>query len=459
MLLLLTLIYCGLVWLIFYKFKLLKFTKPRKVAVVVIGLVCLIYLLMALGRYMPSSASGSAFVQNPVVEVRTDVGGRVVEVWVTDARDVKEGEKLFQVQPDIYEYQLGQAEAALKQAEENVKALGATHDAAVADVSYMKAEQKVLEGSLAAAVANVATAKANVKAAQSSLAAAQADVEKSKVDVRIGEEQYARTQQLAAKGAATEADLDSDTRRIEGAKATLRKVEALEIKARDAVTASEAQLTSVQAAEAQTRSKEASLGAQLLKAEAAERQTRIQLEATVDGEHVTVRQAREAVSLAKWNLDHTITYAPADGYVVNPQLRVGTIVKALDKVMTFVCTDSQIVVASVLQYGADPIEEGDPVELTFKLYPGEIFEGEVERVAWATGESQPVLSGQIPRQDQLSPAKAFVVRIRVTGGPEDYPLRFGAAGTAAIYTEHASVFHIIRKVILRIESLLNYLNL
>ena len=88
MLLLLTLTYCGLVWLIFYKLELLAFTKPRKIAVVVLGLAGLLYLLIALGRYMPSM-SGAAFVQNPVVEVRTDVGGRVVKVWVTEARNVK----------------------------------------------------------------------------------------------------------------------------------------------------------------------------------------------------------------------------------------------------------------------------------------------------------------------------------------------------------------------------------
>jgi hypothetical protein len=41
--------------------------------------------------------------------------------------------------------------------------------------------------------------------------------------------------------------------------------------------------------------------------------------------------------------------------------------------------------------------------------------------------------------------------------PADRPLRFGAAGTAAVYTDNAKVFHIIRKVVLRIESWTNYL--
>ena len=179
--------------------------------------------------------------------------------------------------------------------------------------------------------------------------------------------------------------------------------------------------------------------------------------------YITQRNAltAESIWIAKGtgNVPGELVAAATDGYVVNPQLREGTVVKALDRVMTFVGYGNQIVVARVPQYGANPIAIGDPVELTFKLYPGRIFKGEVEEIAWATGESQPVLSGQIPRQDELTPAQTYVVRIRPIDVPEDYPLRFGSAGTAAVYTKNATAFHIIRKVMLRIEAWTNFLGL
>ena len=49
MLLLLTLTYCGLIWLIFYKLQLLKFTKGRKIAVVAIGTIDNIAITSAFG--------------------------------------------------------------------------------------------------------------------------------------------------------------------------------------------------------------------------------------------------------------------------------------------------------------------------------------------------------------------------------------------------------------------------
>ena len=83
-------------------------------------------------------------------------------------------------------------------------------------------------------------------------------------------------------------------------------------------------------------------------------------------------------------------------------------------------------------------------------------EGLTQSALEAIGDSYSRLS---PRAQELLlclDCRGYVI---ATGGPEDSPLRFGASGTAAVYTENAKVFHIIRKVILRLESLLNYLNI
>ena len=455
MVLLLTLTYCGLVWLIFYKLQLLKFTKGRKIAVVAIGVVGLLYLVIALGRYMPSM-SGAAFVQNQTVEIRADVSGRVTQVWITKPQDVKQGDPLFQVDPDTYRYRLEQAEAALAQAKQDVEELKAAHDAAVAAVEKVRADLEVLKATMAVDQANVAAAEADVKAAQSGQKAAEADVANAAVDVRIGKEQYQRTQELVRRKAATQSDLDADTRRIESAEAALQKTQALEVQARDNVAAAEAQLRSLTEVARKDRLRQATLQAQLAQAQAGERQAQAALDSTVDGEHTLVRRARGDYELAKWDYDHTTVHAPMDGTILNPQLRVGTVVKGLDKVMTFVSRD-QWIITQVPQSAADLVRKGNPAELAFPLYPGRIFHAEVAYVAWGSGEAQVTPTGQLPDLSTLRAAGTNVVILRATDPVEGRPLRFGAGGTGAIYTDNASVLHIVRKVILRIESWLNYL--
>ena len=56
-----------------------------------------------------------------------------------------------------------------------------------------------------------------------------------------------------------------------------------------------------------------------------------------------------------------------------------------------------------------------------------------------------------------APPQRFAVKFDVADRDKELFLAAGAAGDAAIYTEHAAILHIIRKVILRVGSYTNYL--
>ena len=58
---------------------------------------------------------------------------------------------------------------------------------------------------------------------------------------------------------------------------------------------------------------------------------------------------------------------------------------------------------------------------------------------------------------QSQPAGRFAVKFDIAERDKAVFLAAGAAGDAAIYTEHLHAVHIIRKVILRVGSYLNYL--
>ena len=170
-----------------------------------------------------------------------------------------------------------------------------------------------------------------------------------------------------------------------------------------------------------------------------------------------VEQLRARLDGAKWNLDRTSVRAPADGYVTNLGLRKGARVTAQTPVMAFIDTSETILGMEVPQIYARYVEAGQPVELTFKPLPGEIFTGRVEAVlqALATGQIQPGGLAAAPSEIQATP---FVVRVRLDDHEAARRLPAGSAGAAAIFTDHIRAAHVIRQVLLRQTAILNYLN-
>ena len=170
-----------------------------------------------------------------------------------------------------------------------------------------------------------------------------------------------------------------------------------------------------------------------------------------------VDQLRAELDGAKWNLDRTTVRAPADGYVTNLALRKGARVTAQAPVMAFIDTSETIVGAEIPQIDARYVQVGQPVEITFKTFPGEVHTGKVETViqAIATGQAQPGGLAVAPSEVQSAP---FVVRITLDDQELARRLPAGSIGLAAIFTDRVQASHVIRKVVLRQTAILNYVN-
>jgi len=170
-----------------------------------------------------------------------------------------------------------------------------------------------------------------------------------------------------------------------------------------------------------------------------------------------VESLQASLAAAQYNLDHTVIVAPADGYVVNLQLRAGVFIRLKQPVMTFIDTEKYALIAAIPQRASQWVREGNQVEVALEMYPGKVFPAEVENVIWATGRAQLGASGKLPTSQQVQPSELFVVKIRYKGDSA-HPLRFGASGLAAIYTgQGPAVFKLLRQLEIRSESWLNYL--
>jgi RND family efflux transporter MFP subunit len=170
-----------------------------------------------------------------------------------------------------------------------------------------------------------------------------------------------------------------------------------------------------------------------------------------------VEQLKAQLDGAQWNLDKTTVRAPANGYVTNLGLRAGARVTAQTPVMAFIDTSETIFGAEVPQIYARYVEVGQPVEVTFKIFPGEVYSGRVDAVLQAVASGQTQTGGTAVAPTQIT-SVPFAVRFKLDDQTLADRLPAGSTGLAAIYTEQVTIAHVIRKVILRQTAILNYVN-
>ena len=164
---------------------------------------------------------------------------------------------------------------------------------------------------------------------------------------------------------------------------------------------------------------------------------------------------------ARWELEQTDVRAPADGYPVGVSLRPGQRVAnvPLRSWIAFVESDQSQLVVGIPQTRLRHVRPGQEAEVVLRLRPGETFPAVVESVIDITAGAQLQPSGLLPTAPTVQePSLPYGVRLRLedppaTGGP----ILGGAVGTAAIYTDAAKATQVIRRVMLRMESWMNYL--
>jgi multidrug resistance efflux pump len=394
-------IYAFFVWLIFIKFKWLPWNSTSQVIVVIIPIVGLTALILTLNVVAPSSAD--VRVVKYVVQIVPQVRGRVVEVPVEPNRLVKKGDLLFRIDPTPYQIQLDAAKAKL-----------------AAD-----------ESRLAQAVANLASASAGNRELQAQLQSASGQVAALQPRLELARLRVRQNRELVASGA-------GDRFALEQAEANVVELQAQLATA----TANEAQIT--QKLSGRVNGELASV--------AAARADIATVKATVDG-------SRAAVADAQWNLDQTAMYAPANGYAINVQLRPGSIVVPFPAVpaMTFV-EETYNVLALYQQNELVKVAPGNEAEFTLHMYPGRVIKATVDSIVWAQGQGQVAQSGNLPVTGMApQPPNRFPVKFTVAEKDRELFLAAGAAGAGAIYTEHGEMIHILRKVILRVGSITDYL--
>jgi multidrug resistance efflux pump len=130
--------YALILWLIFFRLRLLPFNWPWGIASLVVGVGILAVFVALLNSLTPS---GRVAVIGRVVEVTPDVAGLVTAIPVQPNTLVKAGAVLFEIERAPYESKVKQLQAALAEARQKVERMKA-------DVALSEAEIAVINAQL-----------------------------------------------------------------------------------------------------------------------------------------------------------------------------------------------------------------------------------------------------------------------------------------------------------------------
>lgn len=415
---LITFVFLLFIWLVFFRFKWLKFTKTW--GIVSAFFAVHIFLIFVIGlRFVTPYSTNAKVVQYTIQLIpRLPEPTLVTAVLVAPDAPVKKGQPLFQFDRRPYEFQVSELKAQL----------------AVASATAMSAKYKVeqLRAGLAGAKQDVAIYKADLEGAEQK-------VVKTKSELEYAKYQQQLSQGLAQKGAGPEEDAQKWSAQMNATEAAVMEA------------ASEAEHSRLKY-ESQwqgVNTNVATATAQLKESEAAEKQA-----------VATIAIVKAQLDLARYYLDNTLMVAPEDGHIVNLQVRPGMVagIVRMGGIASFIVDSDRYLLASFTQENLKYVKVGQPVEIAVDLYPGQIFGAKVDSIWWANGQGQYLPSDVIPQFDPANPMQPqgeFAVKIYLTD-PSKVVLPIGAQAAAAIYTSGGG-FAALRKITIRIHTWFNWL--
>ncbi|RDJ10533.1 HlyD family secretion protein [Rhizobium grahamii] len=189
-------------------------------------------------------------------------------------------------------------------------------------------------------------------------------------------------------------------------------------------------------------------------------QARLAYESEINGTNPTVARLQAELANAQYELDQTTVRAPSDGYVTQVFLRPGMMANPLPlrPVMVFINSEDRMLAAAFIQNSLQRVRVGDDAEVAFKAVPGKIFKARVQEVidVMAQGQLQPsgaLIDPQAP--ERVSPGQTLA-RIEILENTDEYQLPGGVVAEVAVYTHYWHHVAVLRKVLLRMSSWMNY---
>jgi membrane fusion protein, multidrug efflux system len=149
------------------------------------------------------------------------------------------------------------------------------------------------------------------------------------------------------------------------------------------------------------------------------------------------RQAQAQLAEAGREMNHSVVRAPYDGIVTQVnKLQIGMYLGASTAAFGLVSTEHVWVEAEPKETQLTYAKDGDPVDVSFDLYPGRTWKGVVQSVAPATDQNFSLLPAENSSGNWVKVVQRIPVRVRLDMQPGDPRLRAGMSADIDIDTGH-----------------------
>lgn len=147
-----------------------------------------------------------------------------------------------------------------------------------------------------------------------------------------------------------------------------------------------------------------------------------------------VQKAKADVNTAELNLSYTQIRAPADGFVTNFEVRVGTTVTAQQQLFQLVEDKHWYVYANYKETQLNHIRPGQIATVEVDTYPGKVFHGYVDSLSRGSGAAFSLLPPENATGNWVKVTQRIPVKIMIIDPSPDYPLSVGASSNVRIHT-------------------------
>jgi membrane fusion protein (multidrug efflux system) len=359
-----------------------------------------------------------------ITAVAPQVPGYVVNLFINDNTQVKEGDVLVQIDPRTYQAEVEQAKANLDFAEAQANSakiqIGLTRETTTNSTNGASAQKDSDAADYVSSQAQLEqSATANLQVAEANVAAKTATNERAQADL-------ARYTPLLSTGDVSKYQYDAVEASARVAKSDLEAADQQRAAAQQAVEIARANAHSSQAKLLRSQ-------AQLLETKAREQQVPI-AEATYKSALAAVERANAALGQAQLNLAYTHITAPISGQVTQKSVDLGQYVSEGQLLFTIVPLNEVYVTANFKETQLADVAPGQKVRIHVDTY-GQDFEGVVDSIAGAAGSRQALLPPQNATGNFIKVVQRIPVKILVK--PNKNPnlvLRPGMNVEATIYT-------------------------
>lgn len=179
----------------------------------------------------------------------------------------------------------------------------------------------------------------------------------------------------------------------------------------------------------------------------------------IEGVNTNVARLIAELDTARYELEQTVVRAPTDGMVLQLFLRPGmyAIPMPLRPVMVFMHAEPPTFAAAFLQNSAQRILDDAHAEVILPAVPGRVFKARVHHAGSYVPRGQLQPGGNLIDPEKIAGEGRIIVQLEFEDDLSPFNIVPGTVGRSAIYTDHARHLAILRKVLLRMKSWMNFL--